>query len=850
MHYARRKTFACLLVSSLYHGHTARLRRALLAFGLLIMALPVFAQSGQISGVVKDQQQASVAGAQVTVTNLATNAKTVALTDNEGSYVVRSLPPGTYALEAQAKSFQPSAKAEINIGAGETVRHDIVLSLATLNITVNVTAGSVENAYRVDTVKIGSPLGTTPILDAPYSVNVLSRQLIDDTQSRNFKETAKYLPLVSFQEMQGPEVLRPESRGMQGSNMQNDRKDGMGIAVTTPSAMEEYEQVEVITGLGSPLYGPANPSGMFNFVTKRPTDEPLREFELEYEGNSVGTAHLDLGGRFGPNNMFGYRTNMLLADGGGYVTDSQLRRQLAAGAFDVRPSPNTVIEGNYSYYNLFQHGYPGWFAYAPSTTASKSILLPVNAPDPTREGYGQSFSGVDLTSKIGEVRVKHNFGSNWHLVAGVLDQLSDRNINTAVNSLTDNKGDYQSYLANTFSSLAPRFHVYSDLAYLTGKFMTGTISHDIVIGSTGYRFASYSPAAAFAKTALCTAANVCQANISDPLVFVEPATGLPVYNNIYVSSIIHQQGISFGDTITLSRHWLIRVAGSQDWTWTDSYTKAYYRTGGYDGNAVSPSASIMFKPRGDMTLYATYVSSVQAPDTAGASTSTIIIANANQVLPPYRSKEEEIGYKLNLRKITFSTALFRVERPFANNIEVPNSVCGTLKASQICENFQISGDQVNYGIETMLSGRIIESLMLTGGLTVLDPKLNDTGIAATNGKQFFGVPNYKSNILTEYRLPAVHGLFLNFDWQHVGRRPIDDINSRWTSEYNLFDIGLRYTRTIAKKAITWRITANNVTNVFYWSTIGTTQITGQDSGSYLGHLGEPRLITASARIAF
>ena len=275
MHYARRKTLACLLVSSLYHGHTARLRRALLAFGLLIVALPLFAQSGQISGVVKDPQQASVAGAQVTVTNLATNAKTVVLTDNEGSYVVPSLPPGTYALEAQAKSFQPSEKAEIKIGAGETVRHDLVLSLESLNITVNVTAGGVENAYRVDTVKIGGPLGAAPILDVPYSVNVLSRQLIDDTQSRNFKETAKYLPLVSFQEMQGPEVLRPESRGMQGSNMQNDRKDGMGIAVTTPSAMEEYEQVEVITGLGGPLYGPANPSGIFNFVTKRPTNEPL-----------------------------------------------------------------------------------------------------------------------------------------------------------------------------------------------------------------------------------------------------------------------------------------------------------------------------------------------------------------------------------------------------------------------------------------------------------------------------------------------------------------------------------------------------------------------------------------------
>ena len=38
----------------------------------------------------------------------------------------------------------------------------------------------------------------------------------------------------------------------------------------------------------------------------------------------------------GPNQMFGYSTNLVLADGSGYVADSQLRRQLAAIALDVR----------------------------------------------------------------------------------------------------------------------------------------------------------------------------------------------------------------------------------------------------------------------------------------------------------------------------------------------------------------------------------------------------------------------------------------------------------------------------------------------------------------------------------
>jgi iron complex outermembrane receptor protein len=112
------------------------------------------------------------------------------------------------------------------------------------------------------------------------------------------------------------------------------------------------------------------------------------------------------------------------------------------------------------------------------------------------------------------------------------------------------------------------------------------------------------------------------------------------------------------------------------------------------------------------------------------------------------------------------------------------------------------------------------------------------------------MPDYKSNILAEYRMQGVAGVFLNFDWQHVGRRPIDDINSAYTSQYNVFDFGVRYTSAFFGKATTWRITASNATNVHYWSTLGPGSITGQSTGSYLGHLGEPRLVTASMRFDF
>ena len=231
-------------------------------FTLLLMSFAAFgqnsAETGQVRGKVTDPVQAAVAGAQVILTDQGAKGTTTVETDGQGSYVFRSVPPGSYVVEVVGKGFKNSASSPLKVDAGSTVTFDVSLVLAEIDQSVTVLADA-ENAYRVEAVAMGGPLGTMPILNIPFSLNVISRQLIDDTQSRNVKQAMKYLPLASFQEMQGPEVIRPATRGMQGSNMQNARKDGMGIAVTTPSALEEYEQIEVVSGLGGQLYGPTNP---------------------------------------------------------------------------------------------------------------------------------------------------------------------------------------------------------------------------------------------------------------------------------------------------------------------------------------------------------------------------------------------------------------------------------------------------------------------------------------------------------------------------------------------------------------------------------------------------------------
>src|ERR1700675_331256 len=198
-----------------------------------------------------------------------------------------------------------------------------------------------EENYRVESVDSLGPLGSMKLLDTPYSIGILSSELLQNSQATNFKDVSKYLPLVAYQEQQGADILRPQTRGMQGGNFQNSRMDGMTFFITVANAIEQSQQIEVVNGVSASLYGPANPSGMFNFVSKRPTDDELRRVSVTYDSTSIGTAHIDLGGRIDPAGLLTYRLNALFGEGGGYVDGSHTKRALGDLGIDIRPRQDT-----------------------------------------------------------------------------------------------------------------------------------------------------------------------------------------------------------------------------------------------------------------------------------------------------------------------------------------------------------------------------------------------------------------------------------------------------------------------------------------------------------------------------
>jgi iron complex outermembrane recepter protein len=673
-----------------------------------------------------------------------------------------------------------------------------------------------EQNYRVPTVDSIGPLGSTPVLDIPYSIGIVPHDLIENSQAVNFKDVSKYLPLVAFQEQQGPDILRPQTRGMQGGNFQNSKQDGMTMFITVAEAMEQFEQIEVVNGLSASLYGPANPSGMFNFVTKRPTDYDLREVTASYVSDSIGTVKADLGGRIDPGGIVSYRVNALYGSGDGYVDMSHQRRVLGDLGIDVRPWEHGVLELNYSNYTLNDVGYPGWFTY------NETINLPPT-PDPSRVGFGQPYAGTELRTQTSSARIKQDFGSDWHLVAGILNQDATRNINTAINNLTSNSGNYTTSFASGF---APRFVITSDTAYLNGTFDTLGIGHDFTFGTAGYRSSSYSVITPATAASLKLGA----ANIYDPAIFTEPAAGPPNVFLNYDSSDVYQQGFNINDLLKFTDQWSARVGASQDWFHTNNFNNKSVRTTQYVDHGVSPTGSIIFKPAANMTTYFTYASALQAGDLAPGTAK-----NSGEGLAPYRSKEYELGYKASLSGIDLTAALFRIERPFANLDPISNI-------------FGISGEQVNRGLELSAIGEVIDGLTLYGGVQLLNARLEHTPLATTNDKIYVGAPKVKGNMLFEYKIPGLAGLVATLDYQFSGTRAANDTNSYFAPGYNLFDLGARYTSNFWSKPVTWRLAVDNVTDRHYWSTIAPSNLTGANTGNLLAHFGSPRMLLASVSV--
>ncbi|RPI27913.1 MAG: hypothetical protein EHM61_06880 [Acidobacteria bacterium] len=97
------------------------------------------ANAADLRGLVLDPQKSTVAGAAVSVRNLATNLTREALANDEGVYHFTNLPPGNYEVTVQAPDFATAVIPSVTLTVGQVAELNVPLQLGSVGTTVTVT---------------------------------------------------------------------------------------------------------------------------------------------------------------------------------------------------------------------------------------------------------------------------------------------------------------------------------------------------------------------------------------------------------------------------------------------------------------------------------------------------------------------------------------------------------------------------------------------------------------------------------------------------------------------------------------------------------------------------------------
>lgn len=138
------------------------------ALGLPLCAVLLSqAFTGSISGIVSDPTGAVVTGVAITVTEIDRNVRFKSASNETGFYVVPSLPPGNYRVEAEASGFRRFTLGKLPLATQQKATVDITLALGPVTENVEVTGQA--QMVEASTSTLSAVVENKRILDLPLN---------------------------------------------------------------------------------------------------------------------------------------------------------------------------------------------------------------------------------------------------------------------------------------------------------------------------------------------------------------------------------------------------------------------------------------------------------------------------------------------------------------------------------------------------------------------------------------------------------------------------------------------------------------------------------------------------------
>jgi hypothetical protein len=235
----------------------------LLAILFVCFCCPVLAQtSGTISGEVRDEKQAVIPGANVTVRQIATNESRTTQTNADGRYHFASLPVGAYELTVESSGFAKYLQSGITLALNQSAVVDVTMKPGGVQEVVNI----VENASMLNTssAEVGTRFDERRLSELPLATtrSVYNIALSAPGVSQlNAGQTA-FAGGTNFSSNGGR--VRSNNFMIDGQDNNNFGVAGSTIPLNNPDLIQE---VRLVTNQFSAEYG-RNSSAVFNAITR------------------------------------------------------------------------------------------------------------------------------------------------------------------------------------------------------------------------------------------------------------------------------------------------------------------------------------------------------------------------------------------------------------------------------------------------------------------------------------------------------------------------------------------------------------------------------------------------------
>ena len=267
--------------------------RHILAFVCLslfgITQLCAQSPNGTISGLVVDPTGAIVIGADVLAANDATGVQYPAKTNQDGIYLVSSLPPGTYRLQVSKIGFKTLIKPDIVLNVQDALAINFTLPVGAISEVVTVTAGapivnttdgSVSTIVDQNYVK-NMPLNGRSFQDLILLTPGVVTQTPQNSPNSALGETGEFSvngqrTEANYYTVDGVSANVGVASGVQmlswaGASGSVPAATGLGTTQALVS-VDDLQEFRVQSSTYSAEYG-RNPGGQFAFETKSGTNE-------------------------------------------------------------------------------------------------------------------------------------------------------------------------------------------------------------------------------------------------------------------------------------------------------------------------------------------------------------------------------------------------------------------------------------------------------------------------------------------------------------------------------------------------------------------------------------------------